>query len=167
MFCKSLHHPNSTTCLPDQATTPFPGPPQWSLLYSQLFPLCAPCAALHRADLRLKLACDLLLKPLCTCPSGREGSPRSYLGQTCLLHDVIIDASSPDAPPSVPLLQRLWSGVACSSNAPPRLPLLLFAVLLSHPRSLSFGCSPHPIFDFIHVSAQMLTIQRGLLWLPS
>lgn len=138
-----------------------------SSLFFLRFPLGAPCPALHRADLRLKWACGHLLKPLCTCPLCREGSPRSHLGQSCLLHDVIIDASSPDTPPSGPLLQRLWSVVACSSNEPPRLPLLLFAVLLSHPRWLSFECSPHPTFDFIHVSAQMLTIQRGLLWLPS
>lgn len=138
-----------------------------SSLFSLLFPLGAPCPTLHRADLRLKWACDHLLKPLCTCPLYREGSPRSHLGQTCLLHDVIIDASSPDSPPAGPLLQRLRSGAACSSNAPPRLPLLLFAALLFHPRWLSFGCSPHPTFDFIHVFAQMLTIQRGLLWLPS
>lgn len=62
----------------------------------------------------------------------------------------------------MPHLQMLLPLAHCSSNfgLEWRAPLMCHPLLLSHPRSLSFGCSPHLTFAFIHVSAQMLTIQR-------
>lgn len=85
-----------------------------SSLLSLLFPLGAPCPTPYRADLRLTLACDRLLKPPCTCPSCRVGSPRSYLGQTYFLHDVIhhwclISGCSSLWPTALGTL--VWSGV--------------------------------------------------------